>query len=205
MPDGGYDDGYTASSCFWGKTAAELVAKAIGFYGDGRGRRALDIGCGEGKNAAAMAAAGFQVVAMDKSALAIANAMRAFETADVNWLVCDLSAISGPPKSFDLIVATGSLHCLASVQEIEEAIRVMRSMTKVSGLNVLYAFNDGPQDLSGHASGFHPTLLSHAQYLKCYEGWEIIQERNDIQRDVHPHNCIEHSHSITRILARRPM
>ena len=129
--------------------------------------------------------------------------MKAFGKADVNWLVCDLTEISGPPESYNLIVATGSLHCLKSISDIEKTIFRIQEMTKLSGFNVLSSFNDGPQDMNGHSEGFIPTLISHSRDMDLYHGWEIIRESSEVQRDSHPNNGVEHSHSISRILARR--
>lgn len=203
MADCGYDEGYIVCPCFWGDKPAGMVLEALALLGKGEDRRALDLGCGEGKNAAAIARAGFQVLAIDKSHAAISNAMKAFSKDCVNWLVSDLRGISGPRDNFDLIIATGSLHCLSSEEEISQAVAAMQRMTKISGINVLYSFNDGPQDMGGHDKAFHPTLLSHEKYLKFYDTWEIIHSTNITQRDEHPHNGVEHFHSITRILARR--
>lgn len=203
MPSGGYDEGYSACQCFWGEHPAEMVKAAVKLFSGNNRYRAIDLGCGEGKNSAALASAGFQVVAIDKSNLAIGNAMRAFPKLDVNWLICDLTEIDGPPEGYDLVIATGSLHCLNTADDVEATIARMQRMTKISGINVLSSFNDGPQDLRGHDRGFMPTLLSHDRYLDLYRDWEIIQVSNKIQTDRHPHNDIEHSHAITRILARR--
>jgi tellurite methyltransferase len=203
MVSGGYDQGYLACSCFWGEKPAEMVSKAIEIFNGGKGRRALDLGCGEGKNAVALAKAGFRVVAIDKSSIAINNAMHAFGKADVNWLVCDLTEISGPPESYDLIIATGSLHCLKSPEAIETMISRIQKMTKMSGINVISSFNDGPQDMNGHDSDFFPTLISHSRFVELYQGWNMLKETNEIQKDIHPHNHVGHSHSITRILAQR--
>lgn len=204
MATGGYDEGYRVCPCFWGEKPAELVLAAIEMFGTGQGRRAIDLGCGEGKNAAAMSRAGFQVVAIDKSDLAIANARSSFADADVNWLACDITQISGPPSAYDLVIATGSLHCLKSEAAIVEAISLMQKLTRKSGFNVLSSFNDGLQDMNGHDVDFEPTLLSHQKYAELYSGWEIIRSSNVLQKDAHPHNGVEHSHSITRILAKRP-
>lgn len=203
MSDGGYDEGYTVCPCFWGKKPAEFVVEGLRLLGTGDGRRALDFGCGEGKNAVAMAQAGFQVTAIDKSDAAIENATRVFTDCGVGWLVGDLLCITGPRSSFDLVIATGSLHCLKSAGEITQAIASMQSMTRKSGLNVMYSFNDGPQNFAGHRAEFRPLLLSHDWYMQRYRDWEILQSSNITQRDEHPHNGFQHFHSITRILARR--
>jgi len=204
MADGGYDEGYRECPCFWGTSPAEMVLEAtVLARKDGEQVRALDLGCGEGKNAAALEDAGFQVLAVDRSSIAISNAISAFSDRRVQWLVADLQAVRGPSDWFDVVVATGSLHCLTSEEEIATAVRTMQSMTRLGGLNVLYAFDDGAHDMSGHAPSFTPTLLPHSTYIGYYDRWEIVRASSAVQADKHPHNLVPHHHSITRLLARR--
>src|SRR6185436_5398179 len=165
MTNPGYDSGYSQCPRFWGETPAGMVVTAISLLAPVDHKRALDLGCGDGKNANALANAGFDVVAIDKSEIAIGNAMRSFATARVNWLVTDLATIEGPAEAYDLVVATGSLHCLASQEAVARAIGIMQKLTKRGGFNVVSSFNDGPQDFQGHDDGFVPVLLSHATYL----------------------------------------
>lgn len=203
MTNPGYDEGYSQCPRFWGDKPAQLVESAITMLGAAPYKTALDLGCGDGKNAAALSCAGFSVVAMDRSELAIRNAMQFYSSTGVIWLVVDLRSIEGPTESFDLVVATGSLHCLATREEIVAAVNLMQRLTKRGGLNVLSSFNDGPQDMRGHDAGFQPTLISHGSYVELYKSWDLLEATNVLQADVHPHNRIQHQHSITRLLARR--
>ena len=57
---------------------------------DQRSGRALDVGCGLGDNAAALARAGFEVTAFDISPTAIDWAKARFSSEDINWLAADL-------------------------------------------------------------------------------------------------------------------
>lgn len=203
MTNADYDQGYRCCPRFWGETPAQAVMLAIEAYAAVETKCALDLGCGDGKNAAALAQAGFRVVAIDASEIAVHNAMHSFPNAPVSWLVSDLTEIQGPSEAYDVVVATGSLHCLASTEAIEKAVVVMQRMTRKSGLNILASFNDGPQDMRGHDESFKPILLAHARYMEMYRDWTIVMSSNTVQTDRHPHNLIDHSHSITRLVARR--
>jgi SAM-dependent methyltransferase len=72
---------------------------------DPRGR-ALDMACGAGRNALHLAAAGYQVDAMDISTVALAQgAARAAELGvAVNWINVDLDTAELSPDSYDLVV-----------------------------------------------------------------------------------------------------
>lgn len=204
MSDGGYDEGYSVCPKFWGDSPARLVQLALAELAQASTKRALDLGCGDGKNALAMARAGFRTLALDISGAAIANAMARTIDQLITWLVCDIRHIKGPDETFELVIATGSLHCLGNRAQVQDVINVMKRMTRPGGLNVISSFNDGPQDMSGHSSQFRPILLPHSFYTGCYSDWKIVDQSDSVLMDVHPHNNIQHQHSITRLLARRP-
>lgn len=68
--------------------------------------RALDVACGAGRHALALAEAGFDVTAVDISgeAIAVARAEAAARGLVVDWLVEDLDEYEPPPGAFHLIV-----------------------------------------------------------------------------------------------------
>lgn len=72
------------------------------------GGRALDLACGAGRNALHLAAAGYQVDAMDISTVALERgAARAVELGVVvNWINVDLDSAELTPDSYDLVVVT---------------------------------------------------------------------------------------------------
>lgn len=67
--------------------------------------RALDLACGAGRNALRLAEAGYDVEAMDISAVAIERARAAARERglEVDWRVADLDDFEPPPGRFDLI------------------------------------------------------------------------------------------------------
>ncbi len=66
---------------------------------------ALDIACGAGRNALALAAIGFETTAVDISETAIAMGQQsaAERGLSINWQVADLDSLAIEPESFDLI------------------------------------------------------------------------------------------------------
>src|SRR5690348_10808740 len=68
--DGGYEDGYAACPRFWDERPASLVTAHFGPTDISPGH-VLDLGCGEGNNAAYFASRGSSVDAVDCSALAL--------------------------------------------------------------------------------------------------------------------------------------
>ncbi len=168
------------------------------------GWRVLDVGCGEGKNAMYLARLGATVHAMDISASAIRNARQAWDDASlVSWEVADACTQSFGRGEYDLVVAYGLLHCLPSEQVIGALVRSLQLATRAGGYNVVCTFNDREQDLTAHPD-LNPTLLAHRQYLSYYRSWEIVHESDQDLHETHPNNLLPHSHSMTRMIARRP-
>ena len=69
------------------------------------GRKVLDAGCGEGKNAVFLARLGADVDAVDVSIVAIENGRRMWKReAKVRWIVADIRYLKLPQK-YDIAVA----------------------------------------------------------------------------------------------------
>lgn len=202
--NGGYDDGYGSCPCFWGTepgTFVRLLQQRVGSFS---GLRILDAGCGEGKNAAFLAGGGAVVDAIDLSRLAIGNGRQQWaDLANIRWQVGDIRQIDLPLQHYDVVVSYGLLHCLPSAAELRNVLMRLQGATRESGYFVLCAFNARRQDLNGAHPGFAPCLLSDADYLSAFSGWEIITHSDSDLTEIHPHNNIEHTHALTRLLARK--
>lgn len=203
MVDGGYDSGYAACKCFWGTEPGSLLLPLASYMGSFEGMEALDVGCGEGKNAVFLAARGANVRAVDVSALALDNAAAAWgPVPGVTWEVGDARGIALQPRLYDIIVLYGLLHCMVDQCEVDHVVLRLKEATSIGGYHVVCAFNNRSQDLSAH-SGFTPCLLSHTHYADLYDDWEILEISDADLTEVHPHNQLQHTHSMTRLIARR--
>jgi SAM-dependent methyltransferase len=172
---GGYDDGYRTCGCFWGKDPSSLVKRLGEWLPPIKGLRVLDAGCGEGKNAAFLAAAGATVDAFDVSPAAIANAMSSFPgLTGVTFSVADARTVDLPREGYDVAILYGLLHCLPDAPAVRTVLSRVRAATRVGGVHLVCAFNDRSQDLSAHP-GFNPILLSHEWYLAEYADWQTVE------------------------------
>jgi tellurite methyltransferase len=164
----------------------------------------LDLGCGEGKNAVRLAEAGCHVEAWDISEAGLANAQRTWPNARVSWFLRDTMTLAGETRKFDIIVAYGLLHCL-KVDAIESAIRSIQAATTELGFNLTVCFNCRTQLNSARQAhpGFQPSLLPHQFYVDAYQAWELLYNTDENISEQHPNNNIPHTHSLTRILARK--
>jgi SAM-dependent methyltransferase len=114
--------------------------------------RAVDLGCGAGENAVFLARAGFDVVAIDFSPVALRKAQRAALTAGVSERLrlvrADLTAASLPgiEGPFDLLVDYGTLDDLAPTERRAMAATIIR-LARPGSIFVLYAFRAARADL----------------------------------------------------------
>jgi tellurite methyltransferase len=169
---GGYDDGYSRCSCFWGTEPSTLVVRLLNSLPNLLDLDVLDAGCGEGKNAVAFAKRGARVTGVDCSSLALRNGQKMWPQARIRWINDDLLYYSLGVATFDVVVAYGLLHCLRTQQEVGDLVRKLQQATRRGGWNAVCAFNARRHDLAGHV-GFEPCLLSHQWYVDRYHGWEV--------------------------------
>lgn len=96
--------------------------------------RALDVGCGAGRNAVPLAAAGWHVMGLDLSwPMLVAASGRAVEAgveARSRWALAPMDRIPVADRSVDLVVAHGIWNLASSVDQfrraVDEAARVSR-------------------------------------------------------------------------------
>jgi SAM-dependent methyltransferase len=201
--NGGYDEGYMAVPCLWGTQPGSLVQEVLADDSFKTPGKVLDLGCGEGKNAAVFARMGCDVDAVDCSLAAISNGKRAFPDPNIRWFHRDVLDFECGHQHYDLIICYGLFHCLRNADAVEKVISRVQAATRPSGLNIVCAFNDRSRDLSAHP-GFDPLLLSHTWYLARYPDWNLRHASDADLHETHPHNGIPHHHSLTRIVARKP-
>jgi SAM-dependent methyltransferase len=94
---------YAGSEMVWSAEPNRFVAEVVEPWPVGR---ALDMACGEGRNAIWLARLGWQVTAADFSDVAIDKARRlgAANGVDVDWRIADATGAIVEPDSIDLVV-----------------------------------------------------------------------------------------------------
>lgn len=198
---GPYDGGYESCPCFWGREPAEYVRRLTQLLPTLRGKHALDVGCGEGKNASYVHSLGAQVTALDVSEIAIKKASILWPNSSrIIWHHAHADRFSYGRDCYDIVICTGLLHCLPSMSSITRLICRLRRATRPGGYHVVYSFNNGPHCLSGHPELFAPFLPAHAALLSLYRRDLVIANSNVVQHDCHPDRNIQHYHSISRLL-----
>lgn len=103
MGSADWNERYKETPSLWGTNANVFVAEV--FEGREPGR-ALDLACGEGRNALWLAGRGWAVTAVDFSAAALAKARAQTDARSlaVEWVEADLTAYRPEPAAFDAVV-----------------------------------------------------------------------------------------------------
>jgi SAM-dependent methyltransferase len=204
---GGYDIEYRASSSFWGPEPGSLLQNLDRTFPTLRVKSVLDVGCGEGKNAAFFARRGAEVEAYDISRVAIAHARDASGAAHpgIRFMVADVSEVNFDRNDYDVVVAYGLFHCLGGFGGVEALVTRLKQVTRPGGVHIVCALNarlDGFTE--GHVA-FRPSLCGHTDYLAPYQDWDIVGAADSDLTEAHPPNYVVHTHAATRFYARRPI
>jgi SAM-dependent methyltransferase len=118
---------------------------------DGRGRRAIVVGCGLGDDAEHVASLGFRTVAFDIAPTAIRGARRRFPGSPAEYVVADLLALPAEWRgAFDLVVEHITVQALpdpvrpAAIAAVASLVAPGGTLIVVSGARDDGAPADGP-------------------------------------------------------------
>lgn len=150
-----WDARYAASDLVWGSGPNRFVVEEVEQLAPGR---ALDVACGEGRNAIWLATLGWQVTAVDWSDVAVERGRRlaADRGVTVTWVVDDVLAWEPPPRAFDLV-------CFAYLQlptaELERVLTAASSAVAPGGVLLDVAHDRSNLD-GGHGGPQDPAVLA---------------------------------------------
>jgi SAM-dependent methyltransferase len=116
--------------------------------------RALDIACGEGRNAIWLARQGWEVTAVDFSPVGIEKAWQLSDGVEVEWVVADVTLYE-PTTTFDLVVVF-YLHVLP-----EDLAAVLQMATEaLTPGGTLFAVGHAVRNMTdGHGGPQYPEIL----------------------------------------------
>jgi len=114
-----WDRRYAAAELLWSAGPNRFVAEELGDLPPGR---ALDLACGEGRNAIWLAERGWRVTAVDFSAVALGKARRlaGVRGVDVDWVLADVRDYRPEAAAFDLVLVA---YLQVPAPELAEVLR----------------------------------------------------------------------------------
>lgn len=147
MDAGAWDERYRAHGLVWGGPPNRWVVEELE---DAPPGRALDLACGEGRNALWLAAHGWQVTAVDFSAVAIEKARELDTNGLVEWVEADATAYT-PAQPVDLALLS---YLQLAADQRRRAVRGAAAALAPGGMLLVIAHDSrnlsdgtgGPQD-----------------------------------------------------------
>ena len=154
MDSRAWDDRYRGSELVWTSEANRfLVAEAAGLAPG----RALDLACGEGRNAVWLAERGWRVTGVDFSEVGLEKAKALAQTrgVDPDWIAADLLEYQPEPAAFDLVIVF-----YLQVPRSDRSRIVARAADAVaSGGTFLLVAHDSANIEHGHGGPQVPAVL----------------------------------------------
>ena len=134
--------------------------------------KALDLGCGQGRNALFLAQHGFEVTAVDQNELALEILQSIVEQEDLEMTVglYDINS-ANLKQSYDLIVSTGVLMFLQA-DRIPAIIRNMQDQTNPGGYNLIVCAMDTEDYPCQVPFSF---TFKEGELADYYKDWELVK------------------------------
>ena len=140
-----YEACYAGDEYYWGVEPAAFLDELLEIAGkDPKELKALDIGCGEGKDAVYLAERGCTVTAFDITESGIRKTKRLAESrgVSVNAFVADINDFQ-LEEQFDIVYSTGTVQYLFD-DRIAPFFRQVKSLVKVGGYVYFNVFVEKP-------------------------------------------------------------
>ncbi len=164
--------------------------------------RALDLGCGEGRNAVWLAEQGWQVTAVDFSDVAIEKGRKIAEArgVDVDWVVADITGYEPEAHGFDLVLVA---YVHLPPEDMERVWRHASSAVRPGG--TLLVIGHHSQNLERGVGGpQHPAVLyTEDDVVPHLEGF-VVERAEAVQRPVERDGEIRQAIDVL-VRARRPL
>jgi SAM-dependent methyltransferase len=187
-----WDSRYAGSDHDWSAAPNPWVAATIRRWFTGR---ALDLGAGEGRHAVWLAALGWQVTAVDFSAVGIEHGRAGAEDVgvDVDWVVADVRTWEPPAGvTFDLV--------LSAYLHLEDEV-LARARDWLAPGGALVVLGHALRNLTEGVGGPSDARLLHteSEYRAASDGL-VVEQLGEVVRHLPEGDAID-----LALVARRPM
>jgi SAM-dependent methyltransferase len=170
-----WDERYAAAGLVWSASPNQLVAAEVGALAPGR---ALDLACGEGRNALWLASRGWRVTGVDFSRVALDKAgalqRRHPDPLDVTWVCADALSWDAGPATYDLALLA---YLQPSADERRTAVRRAFLALRPGGTFFLVA-HDSTNLTEGTGGPSDPAVLFTAEEVLA----DLDGERFEVER-----------------------
>jgi len=144
-----YDERYKQvhgrSLRWFGEDASPIVAQVMEAYGINKHHKLLELGCGEGRDAAALLRQGYDLTATDVSPAAIAFCKKQLPNYVNSFAVLD--CVRGTwPHRYDFIFAVAVVHMLVTDEDRDGFYAFIRNHLQDGGVALICTMGDGTQE-----------------------------------------------------------
>jgi SAM-dependent methyltransferase len=170
---------YAQKELVWTAEPNRLFAADVGDLGPGR---ALDIACGEGRNAIWLAERGWRVTAVDFSDVALRKAaeLAASRGVEVDWVQADVLEYEPQPEAFDLVAV---LYLQLAHDELTRAIRT--AARAVARRGTLFVLGHDSSNLSdGYGGPRDPAVLFTPDDVVAALDEMVVERAEQVRRTV---------------------
>ena len=174
-----WDRRYAGRELLWtGEPNRFLVSETAGL----RPGRALDLACGEGRNAVWLARQGWTVTGVDFSAVALEKARRLAEASAVNaeWVAADLLEYRPEARAFDFVLL---FYLQVPESQRRGIVRAAADAVAPGGTFLLVAHDRSNID-QGHGGPQEPAVLYSADDVVLDLGDLQIERAERVERPV---------------------
>lgn len=174
-----WDRRYAGRELLWtGEPNRFLVAETAGLEPG----RALDLACGEGRNAVWLAARGWRVTGVDFSEVALGKARQLADARGVEarWVAADLHEYRPEPGAFDLVIV---FYLQVPEAERRTILRAAADAVAPGGTFLLVA-HDRANLERGHGGPQEPAVLYTAEDVVADLGGLEIERADRVERPV---------------------
>jgi len=174
-----WNERYASSELVWTATANRFLVAEVADLDPGR---ALDLACGEGRNAVWLAERGWEVTGVDFSDVGLAKAAKLAEERDVkvDWVGADLLEYVPEPGAFAL-VAVLYLHVVATKRQ---AILARAAAAVAPGGVVLVVGHDSSNLTDGRGGPQDPAILFTPEEVTADLPGLTIERAERVRRPV---------------------
>jgi SAM-dependent methyltransferase len=162
-----FDKAYTSGRPPWDIGQPQPAFVALAHAGRITGK-VLDVGCGTGENALFLCQRGLDVLGLDLSSVAIAEARTRAQTRQLlaRFVVGSALDLLSLEETFDTVIDSGLLHILSDADRAR-LVAGVHAVLRPDGYLHLLAFNE-------HATWPGPRRLTQAEIRTTFElGWEV--------------------------------
>ncbi len=188
-----YDEIYKENNAVFGANPSPIVKMLTERIAVAKHRKALDIGCGQGRDTFFLASQGIAVTAVDSSKVAIDDLNKIIKNqgiTNVQTVNTQVENFNIESNTFDIVISINLLHFIKRDAALEIIEKIKKGLTN-GGLVAITLFTS--QD------GFYEQEL-----LRLFDSFKILSYFEGTVTELgHPGQSEKHTHQVARLLAQK--